>query len=107
MDEIVIVEYNPNWPLLFEKEATRLREILDGVIVSIKHFGSTAVPGLASKPIIDMLVGVRSLAEAKQGAVPRLESVGYSYWCDNPDPNRLFFVKGLPLTVTHPSYTHG
>ncbi|MBW4439741.1 MAG: GrpB family protein [Plectolyngbya sp. WJT66-NPBG17] len=96
MDEVVIVEYDPNWVYLFEQEAAHIRAILDGdLITRIEHFGSTAVPGLAAKPIIDLLVGVRSLAEAKQVAVSQLEPLGYAYWSDNPDPQRMFFVKGL------------
>ena len=57
MDEIFIVEYDPNWPILFQQEAARIRETLKGnLITRIEHFGSTAVPGLAAKPIIDLLV---------------------------------------------------
>lgn len=97
MDEVVIVEYNPHWPLLFAQEAALLLKVLDSnLITRIDHFGSTAVPGLAAKPIIDLLIGVRSLAEAKQVAVSQLEALGYAYWVDNPDPQRMFFVKGLP-----------
>jgi GrpB-like predicted nucleotidyltransferase (UPF0157 family) len=97
MDEVVITEYDPNWVLLFEQESARIRETLTGdLITRIEHFGSTAVPGLAAKPIIDLLVGVRSLAQAKQVAVSQLEHLGYAYWFDNPDPQRMFFVKGLP-----------
>ncbi|MBD2256979.1 GrpB family protein [Pseudanabaena sp. FACHB-2040] len=97
MDEIVIVEYSSNWPLLFEQEAARLREVLDQDLVTrIEHFGSTAVPGLAAKPIIDLLVGVRSLTEARRVTISQLETLGYAYWFDNPDLERMFFVKGLP-----------
>lgn len=107
MDEVFLVEYNPNWPLLFEQEAARLREVLDGdFITHIEHFGSTAVPGLAAKPIIDILVGVRSLAEAEQVAVPLLENLGYAYWFDNPDPQRMFFVKGLPPNSPRTHHIH-
>ena len=97
MDEVIIVDYNPLWLVLFEQEATRLRQFLDEkLIMCIEHFGSTAVPGLAAKPIIDLLVGVHSLAQAKQFAVPQLKALGYSYWSDNPDPGRMFFVQRLP-----------
>jgi GrpB-like predicted nucleotidyltransferase (UPF0157 family) len=97
MDEIIIVEYNPVWPLLFQEEVTRIGKVLDkNIITRIEHFGSTAVPGLAAKPIIDLLIGARSLSTAKQIAISPLESLGYAYWQDNPDPQRMFFVKGLP-----------
>ncbi|MBD2073332.1 GrpB family protein [Phormidium sp. FACHB-592] len=76
MDEIVITEYDPNWILLFEQESARIQAVLEGDLVTrIEHFGSTAVPGLAAKPIIDLLVGVRSLVEARQIAV-----VPHSSW---------------------------
>ncbi|MEP0872950.1 GrpB family protein [Trichocoleus desertorum AS-A10] len=104
MDEIVITEYDPNWVLLFEQESAQIQAVLDGgLITRIEHFGSTAVPGLAAKPIIDLLVGVRSLTEARQVAVPQLECLGYGCWFENPDPQRMFFVKGLP---PHSSRTH-
>jgi GrpB-like predicted nucleotidyltransferase (UPF0157 family) len=107
MDEVVIVEYDPNWVFLFEQEAARIRAVLDGgLITRIEHFGSTAVPGLAAKPIIDLLVGVRSLTEAKQVSVSQLEHLGYAYWFDNPDPQRMFFVKGLPPNSPRTHHIH-
>jgi GrpB-like predicted nucleotidyltransferase (UPF0157 family) len=65
------------------------------LVVEIEHIGSTAVPGMAAKPVIDIMVGVRSLVGAKS-AIPALESLGYVYWRENPDPGRMFFVKGMP-----------
>jgi GrpB-like predicted nucleotidyltransferase (UPF0157 family) len=86
MDEVIIIEYDPRWSLLFEEEAAHIREVLDkNLATCIEHFDSTAVPGLAAKPIIDFSVGVNSLVEAKQVAVSLLETLGYSYWYDNPD----------------------
>ena len=97
MDEVVIADYNPAWPAQFAEEAERIGAALgNDLIVTIEHFGSTAVPGLPAKPIIDLLVGVRSLPEARARAIPALESLGYAYWADDPAPDRLFFVKGLP-----------
>jgi GrpB-like predicted nucleotidyltransferase (UPF0157 family) len=63
---IVVSDYDPNWPKLFEQEHTRIRNALGSSALAIEHIGSTAVPGLPSKPIIDLLVGVPSLEEAKQ-----------------------------------------
>ncbi len=96
-DEILIEPYDPHWPQLFNDEAMRLREALPrNLVVAVEHFGSTAVPGLASKPIIDLLVAVRSLDDARRVAVPALEGLGYAHWYENPDTSRLFFVRGLP-----------
>ena len=82
---------------MFEAEAERLRAVLDaGEIVGIEHFGSTAIPGLAAKPIIDILIAVRSLARAKATMVEPIRSLGYVYWDENPKPDRMFFVKGMP-----------
>jgi GrpB-like predicted nucleotidyltransferase (UPF0157 family) len=107
MGEVVIVDYDPRWTALFAAEAMRIREVLNGGLVTrIEHFGSTAVPGLAAKPIIDLLVGVRSLEEAKQVAVVQLETLGYAYWFDNPNLERMFFVKGLPPNSPRTHHIH-
>ncbi len=115
MDEIALVPYDPHWPELFTLEAARIREVLGSdSIVAVEHFGSTAVPGLSAKPIIDLIVAVRSLAEARKYAVPALEVLGYVYWSDDPAPDRLFFVKGLPpngprahhVHIVEPSVSH-
>lgn len=106
MDEIVIVDYDPSWPLLFEQEAARIRKALSpNLITRIEHFGSTAVPGLAAKPVIDLLIAVQSLKKA-QDAITPLESLGYAYWFDNPDLERLFFVKGLPPNGPRTHHIH-
>ena len=105
MDEVIITAYDPIWIVLFEAESALIKSVLaEGMVTRIEHFGSTAVPGLAAKPIIDLLVGVRSLAIAKQVAVEPLERLGYAYWRENPDPLRMFLVKGLP--PNHPRTHH-
>jgi GrpB-like predicted nucleotidyltransferase (UPF0157 family) len=97
MDEIEIVDYDPRWPLLFDEEAARLRAALDpSLIAGLEHFGSTAIPGLAAKPIIDILIAVRSLALAQASFVEALGKLDYVYWADNPKKDRMFFVKGMP-----------
>lgn len=107
MDEVVIVEYDPRWSLMFEEEAARVASVLSrDLVVRIDHIGSTAVPGLVAKPIIDLLVSVHSLVEAKQVAVSPLEKLGYVYWFDNPDPQRMFFVKGLPSNSPRTHHIH-
>jgi GrpB-like predicted nucleotidyltransferase (UPF0157 family) len=97
MDEVEIVDYDPRWPLLFDEEAKRLRAVLDpSLIVALEHFGSTAISGLSAKPIIDILIAVRSLAAAKATFVEALRNLDYVYWADNPKKDRMFFVKGMP-----------
>jgi GrpB-like predicted nucleotidyltransferase (UPF0157 family) len=97
MDEVEIVDYDPRWPLMFDEEAKGLRAVLDpSLIVGFEHFGSTAIPGLSAKPIIDILIAVRSLAAAKATFVEALRNLDYVYWADNPKKDRMFFVKGMP-----------
>jgi GrpB-like predicted nucleotidyltransferase (UPF0157 family) len=97
MDEVEIVDYDSRWPSLFDEEAKRLRAILDpSLIAGLEHFGSTAVPGLSAKPIIDILIAVRSLADAQATFVEALRTLDYVHWADNPKKDRMFFVKGMP-----------
>jgi len=104
MDEVIIVEYDPHWPTLFAAEAARIQKVLgNDQVVIIEHIGSTAVPKIAAKPIIDLMVGVYSLQKA-QRAIPLLEGLGYVYWREDPRPGRMFFVQGMPpygLQRTH------
>lgn len=82
--EIRIVEYDPEWPSRFEVHAGRIREALGEAALGIEHIGSTAVPGLAAKPIIDMLLLVEdSAAESEYG--PALEAAGYILRVREPD----------------------
>ncbi len=105
MDEIKLVPYDPTWPAQYEAEIARVSQALPaGLIVAAEHFGSTAIPGLAAKPIIDILIAVRSLRDARMAAVGPLNAVGYAFWPDNPKTDRLFFVKGLPPSA--PQRTH-
>jgi GrpB-like predicted nucleotidyltransferase (UPF0157 family) len=96
MDEIEIVAYDPAWPARFAEEAARLRLALAPLpLLAVEHVGSTAVAGLAAKPIIDIHVSVPMLSAAAP-SVSRLEALGYAFWHDNPDKSAMFFVKGLP-----------
>jgi GrpB-like predicted nucleotidyltransferase (UPF0157 family) len=97
MDEIEIVDYDTSWPRLFEEERVLLERALHaGSILTIEHAGSTAIPGLPAKPIIDIFVAVRSIEVARAVLVEPIEAMGYVYWAENPDRERMFFVKGMP-----------
>ena len=105
MDEIELVPSKADWPRRFEEEAARLRAIIPpDLLLDLEHIGSTAVPGLAAKPVIDMLAIVTDLEAAKTRLVAPLEAAGYAWWDENPDTDRLFFVKGLPPSA--PRRTH-
>jgi GrpB-like predicted nucleotidyltransferase (UPF0157 family) len=73
---ILIVDYDPDWPKLFRREAQRVNAALGERALRIEHAGSTAVPGLAAKPIIDMVLEVADSADEK-AYVPPLEDAGY------------------------------
>ncbi len=97
VDEIEIVPYDPHWTALFAAEAERLRAALaPNLIIALEHFGSTAIPGMAAKPIIDILIAVPSIAEARRSFVAPLERLGYMFWAENPKTDRMFLVKGMP-----------
>jgi len=95
---IVVAEYDHNWPASFEQECMRIKHALGASVSAIEHIGSTAVPGLPSKPIIDLLVGVPGVEEAKQRCIAPLEALGYNYMPQYLSflPGELFFRKGPP-----------
>jgi GrpB-like predicted nucleotidyltransferase (UPF0157 family) len=93
-DKIEIVEFDPNWPLLYAQEEKLLREALNFVLgLSIEHIGSTSVPGLAAKPIIDIMISVES-HNLWPGLVEPVKALGYVHWGTNDDG--MLFVKGAP-----------
>ena len=89
-----IVEYDPHSPALFEEEKARVLIVLGINGDRVAHIGSTAVPGLASKPIIDLMVGVRA-AEDTDVLVPRLAAIGYEHRGDTV-PGTLYLRKAEP-----------
>lgn len=94
-EPVVVVEYDSAWPRLYEKESARLSAALDDVLVEIEHIGSTAVPGLAAKPVIDILAGLRAL-ELQPPRIAAMEALGYEYLGEYGIPGRLYFRKGRP-----------
>jgi GrpB-like predicted nucleotidyltransferase (UPF0157 family) len=88
---IYLADYDPNWPALFEREATRIRAILGSTAIQIEHAGSTSVPGLAAKPIIDIVLVVPDSAD-ESSYVPAMEAAGYGLRIREPDwfEHRLF-----------------
>ena len=74
----LLVLYDPAWPRRFDEERRVLAAVFAGTEAVIEHVGSTAVPGLGSKPVIDVMVGVPALAAVEE-RIPALEAVGYGY----------------------------
>jgi GrpB-like predicted nucleotidyltransferase (UPF0157 family) len=95
-DRIELVEPDASWRQQFELEAAALRSVLSAVDgVRIEHFGSTAVPNLRAKPVIDILL-IHPNAEAWPQLTKPLQGLGYVYWAENPRKDQMFFVKGMP-----------
>lgn len=98
-ETVEIVPYNPLWPEMFERERQHLLSCLPRELVGrIEHFGSTAVPGIYAKPVVDMLVEVTSLDEARTRIAPILEAKGYDYfwrptWGNDTPPFYAWFIK--------------
>lgn len=96
-DSIELVPYDNQWPQLAEVEIKMLQEALPkNHIIDIQHVGSTAIPGILAKPIIDIQIAVDSLVAVKKIAIETLKNNGYEYWDEDPDPEKMFFVKGMP-----------
>lgn len=90
---IVVVEYNPEWDREFEKESALIKDVLGDNCIAIHHIGSTAVSGLAAKPIIDMMPVVKSL-EAVDAVRDGLEELGYEYLGEFGIAGRRYLRKG-------------
>jgi GrpB-like predicted nucleotidyltransferase (UPF0157 family) len=79
-EDTSLCSYNPKYPEIFELEKEYLFNVLPSSIVKrIEHFGSTAIPDIPAKPIVDLLVEVSCLEETKERVAPVLESLGYDY----------------------------
>lgn len=95
-DKIQIVPYDTRWGNMAEEEISVLKNILDyNWVIDIQHIGSTAIPGLPAKPIIDIYIGVSSIKKAALAIKP-IKKLGYQFWKQNPNKEKMFFVKGMP-----------
>jgi GrpB-like predicted nucleotidyltransferase (UPF0157 family) len=104
--QVTLADYDPEWPRLFNREADRIRTVLGDTAVRVEHVGSTSVPGLAAKPIIDMLLAVPDSA-AESAYVAALETAGYVLTIREPDwfEHRLF--KGPDTNINLHVFTAG
>ena len=93
-EPVEIVPYDPRWPSLFERERQVIESAINPYVREIQHVGSTAVPGLAAKPVLDIMVGVRTLEDAP-ACVEGLTGIGYEYVPEFEEqlPWRRFFRK--------------
>jgi GrpB-like predicted nucleotidyltransferase (UPF0157 family) len=92
---IVVVDYDPAWPALFEHVKARVHAALGAIALTIEHIGSTSVPGLAAKPIIDVLVVVSDV-EAESSFLGALEAAGFVLRARDPG-HRMFRTPGKDI----------
>ncbi len=100
MRDMSVVRYDARWPTAYEEESTHLLAVLGAVIVSIHHIGSTAVPDLAAKPVIDILMEVRDLQEL-DGHDEAMRSIGYVPRGEYGIPGRRYYPKGGDARTHH------
>lgn len=98
---IVVVDYDPSWPERFRREAVRIRAALGDAALRVEHIGSTAVPGLVAKPILDVLLVVKGSGD-ETSYVPALEEAGYVLRVREPD----FFEHRMLRTAAKDVHVH-
>lgn len=103
---IELAEYDPGWPALFDREAARVRTVLGGAALRVEHVGSTSVPGLAAKPIIDILLVVADSGE-EPSYLPALEAAGYELRVREPHWFEHRLLKGPDTDVNVHVFSDG
>lgn len=97
---VKLAVYDPKWAEHFRKEKELLFKVLGAKVLDIRHIGSTSIPGMPAKPIIDILAGVKMLAEVETFK-QNLNMIGYEDKGDGGEPGRRYFVKGGEARRTH------
>lgn len=94
---VVIADYDPLWPEMYESERARIIGAIGPWLADIQHVGSTSVPGLAAKPVVDIMPGVRTLDDDREFIGP-MEALGYSFLpvAEDDIPERRYFRRGDP-----------
>lgn len=100
METVKIEAYNEQWPMIYQEEKSKVERIMADKTIAIEHIGSTAIPGLGAKAVIDFMVGVRDLLEVEPFIDP-LARIGYEHVYHEAFPNRRFFRRGPWRAGTH------
>ncbi|MBA4541866.1 GrpB family protein [Thermoactinomyces daqus] len=100
MRKVIVTPYNPRWPEQFAAEAKKIKEALGPEAVCIHHIGSTAVPGLAAKPIIDLIPVVNDIEKIDK-LTGNMKAIGYVPMGEYGIPGRRYFFKGSEQVHTH------
>jgi GrpB-like predicted nucleotidyltransferase (UPF0157 family) len=103
---IRLLEYSSEWPVLFRREAARVRATLGERVLKLEHVGSTAVPRLAAKPIIDMVLAVADSADEPR-YVPAMEAAGYVLRIREPDWHQHRLFKGPDIDINLHVFSFG
>jgi GrpB-like predicted nucleotidyltransferase (UPF0157 family) len=103
---IALVDYDPQWPILFAREEARIRSILGDRVVTLEHTGSTSVPGLAAKPIIDIAMAVPDSAD-EAAYVRLLHAAGYRLTIREPDWHEHRLFKGPDTNINLHTFSAG
>jgi GrpB-like predicted nucleotidyltransferase (UPF0157 family) len=103
---IELVDYDPAWPVLFEREAARIRSVLGDRVRLLEHAGSTSVPGLVAKPVIDIILAVADSADEAAYAPP-MEAAGYVLRIREPDWHEHRLFKGPDTNVNLHVFSEG
>jgi len=118
MQKIILVNYNTKWPDFFKEEKKALMSSIGSFVEHIEHIGSTSIPGISAKPVIDIMIGVNSLAKADAQCVELIRRMGYRHvrQYEREFPFRRYFTKNSLQTgrrthqihlleSTHPWFT--
>ena len=103
---LVISDYDPAWPELYRREEERIRAVLGRTVIRLDHVGSTSVPGLAAKPVVDIMLVVADAAD-EDSYVARLEAVGYRLAVREPDWHEHRLFKGPDTNVNVHTFSEG
>jgi GrpB-like predicted nucleotidyltransferase (UPF0157 family) len=99
VEPVHLVAYDPSWPALFVQERNCIFEAVGQWIEKVEHIGGTAIPGLDAKPVIDLMVGLKSMADASSCVEP-LTNLEYSYWAQGAQPHHHLFVRFVDPVIS-------
>ena len=105
-DSIYIADYDPRWPAMFDEERARLDAAIGEWAADIQHVGSTSIPGIAAKPIIDIAVHLNLLVDALKCITPLVEHLQYECLGEFGIPDRIYFRKGTATPLRGQSAGH-
>ena len=97
---VIVCDYSSEWPVQFEKEARVIQSLLKDNCLAIYHIGSTSIPGMKAKPIIDIMPVVQNLEEV-EALIPEFEKLGYEFMGEFGLPGRRYFRKGGDARTHH------